>query len=135
MRTFSGPKSHDDPARQKVHGCTATNLAVPGLGSLVGGRKVGWLQIVLYLTGFAMTVGFGIRFVYWSIAHWSEYHSTNIDMDPFQPLRDLWQQARWPMLGIALCLVSWFWALQTSRSLLAGTKPKTPPVLATAHEK
>ena len=36
----------------------ATNLAVPGLGSLVGGRKVGVLQIALYLAGFVITICF-----------------------------------------------------------------------------
>lgn len=100
----------------------ATNLAVPGLGSLVGGRKVGIPQLVLYLSGFAITVGFGLHFVFWSLAHWSEYHGANAEADPLKPLRDLWQQVRWPLLGIAMFVVSWLWALKTSRSLLADAK-------------
>ncbi len=122
MKTSSGLKSPDDPARQKARGYWATNLAIPGLGSLVGGRKVGAVQLVLYLSGFAITMGFGIQFVNWSLAHWSEYHNPNAD--PIATLRAMWEHARWPFLGIAMCLSAWCWSLLTSRSLLAESKSK-----------
>jgi hypothetical protein len=122
MKISSEPKSHDNPARQKAQGCMATNLALPGLGSLAGGKKIGVLQLALCLASFAITLGFGARFIFWSLANWSEYHGANADMDPFKPLLDLWRQARWPLLGIALFGISWFWALLTSRALLAESK-------------
>ena len=106
----------------------ASNLAVPGLGSLVGGRKVGILQMALYLSGFGITIGFGLQFVYWSLAHWSEYHGPNAEADPIKTLVDLWQHARWPFLGIGMCLLSWCWSLVTSRSLLAETEAKNAVV-------
>jgi hypothetical protein len=124
MKTFSGRKNHDDAKRQDAQGCFTTNLVMPGLGSLVGGRRVGLPQMTLCLTGFAISLGFGVRFTFWSLAHWSEFYSPNPDADPFAPLRDLWQQARWPLLGIALFAFAWFWALLTSRSLLAEAKTK-----------
>jgi hypothetical protein len=137
MKIFSGPKSPDPAGRQHAQGCLASNLALPGLGSLAGGRKVGLCQLGLGLSGFAISLGTGLHFVYWSLAHWSEYHGANAVPfeDPLQPLRDLWQQARWPLLGIGLFLCSWFWALATSRSLLAAAKMKPPVMPATAHEK
>jgi hypothetical protein len=122
MKTSSGPKSPDDPARQKARGYWATNLAIPGLGSLVGGRKVGVVQLVLYLSGFAITMVFGIRFVNWSLANWSEYHNPNTD--PMAALSAMWAHARWPFLGVAMCLLAWCWSLLTSRSLLAESKSK-----------
>jgi len=122
MKTFSGQKNPEDASRQSAQGYFATNLAVPGLGSLLGGRKGGLLQLVLGLGGFAITVGCGLHFVYWSLAHWSEYHGVNADLDPLKPLRDLWQQARWPLLGMAMFACSWLWALNTSRALLAEAK-------------
>jgi hypothetical protein len=128
MKIFSGQKSPDDGGTQKAQGCLATNLVMPGLGSLAGGRKVGVLQLALCLAGFAFTVGFGFRFIYWSLAHWSEYHGANAAADPFKPLRDLWQQARWPLLGIVMFWFSWLWALITSRSLLAESKAKNAVV-------
>jgi len=122
MKIFSGPEKPDDTGLQKARGCLATNLALPGLGSLAGGRKVGLIQLCLCLGGFALTLGFGVRFVYWALAHWSEYYGANAELDPLKPLRDLWQHARWPALGIVLFACSWLWAMHTSRSLLLESK-------------
>ena len=123
MRTSSAPESRDDPGRQKARGYLATNLAVPGLGSLVAGRKVGVLQMILYLSGFVITMVSGIRFVEWSLAHWSEYHGP--DADPITALVAMWQHVRWPFLGVAMCVLAWLWSFITSRSLLAETKAKS----------
>jgi hypothetical protein len=124
MRTSSGRESHDEPGQQRAKGYLAANLAVPGLGSLAAGRKVGLWQLGIYLAGFAITLGFGTRLILWYLAHWSEFHSLDPRMDPLQPLRDLFYQARWPVLGSVMFAVSWFWALLTSRSLLAEEKAK-----------
>ena len=98
---------------------------MPGLGSLAGGRKVGLPQLALCLLGFAITIGFGVRFIFWALAHWSEFYGSTLPADPLAPLRDLWQQARWPLLGIVLFTFSWLWALLTSRSLLATAKTES----------
>jgi hypothetical protein len=122
MKTFSGPKNHDATTAQ---GCFATNLVMPGLGSLAGGRKtVGIAQLALCGAGFTLTLATGIKFIFWALAHWSEFHDPNPAADPMQPLRDLWQHARWPVLGMLLFGLAWFWALFTSRSLLAEAKLK-----------
>lgn len=123
MKTFSGPKNHD-AARQTAQGCFASNLVMPGVGSLAGGRKVGIAQLSLCGIGFILTLATGVRFIFWALAHWSEFHDPNASADPMQPLRDLWQHARWPVLGMVLFAVAWFWALFTSRSLLAEAKLK-----------
>jgi hypothetical protein len=125
MKIFSGRKNPDATSLQNAQGCFASNLAMPGVGSLAGGRKVGILQLGLCLAGFVITLVFGIRFVYWSLAHWSEFYGPHADVaDPFKPLRDLWRQARWPLLGIGLFALAWLWALVTSWSLLAEAKNK-----------
>lgn len=132
MKTFSGQKNHEDASRQNARGYLASNLVMPGLGSIASGRKVvGLSQLALSLASFAMTLGCGVRFIYWSLAHWSEYHGPNAGAggDPLKPLLDLWEQARWPLLGIAMFAISWLWALVTSRSLLAAATPKSPPRL------
>jgi hypothetical protein len=130
MKIFSGPENQADAGGQHARGWLTTNAVMPGLGSLAAGRKVGLLQLALSLGSFAVTTGCGVHFIYWSLAHWSEFHSVNAEEDPLQPLRDLWHQARWPMLGIALFLISWLWALLTSRSLLRAANGK-PPLLST----
>jgi len=97
---------------------------MPGLGSLVGGRKVGLLQLALSSGGFVITLGCGVNFIYWALAHWSEFNNLNPAADPMAPLRDLWQHARWPLAGMVLFGCGWFWALLTSWSLLAEAKNK-----------
>src|SRR5665213_957909 len=100
MKTSSGQESPDAAGRQKAQACLATNLVMPGLGSLVGGHKLGGLiQLGLGLAGFALTLICGTQFIYWTLAHWSEYHDVNATMDPLKPLRDLWIHARWSLLG------------------------------------
>jgi hypothetical protein len=125
MKTFSGSKSHDVAGRQTAQGYAATNIVIPGLGSLTAGRKVGLIQLCLYLTGFGITLVFGTRFVFWALAHWSEFHNANLDDDPWKNLRDLLEHACWPLLGIILFVISWLWALLTSRSLLLESKNKS----------
>ena len=135
MKICSGPGGPETAGRQNARGCLATNLVMPGLGSLAGGRKIGLLQLTLCLAGFALTLVFGLRFVYWSLAHWSEYHGAAANSDPLKTLRDLWRHARWPLLGIALFCLSWLWALLTSWSLLAHSTSNLPPVQPLPREK
>jgi hypothetical protein len=124
MKTSSGSENPDAPGQQRAKGYLATNLVMPGMGSLAAGNKVGLWQLGLYLAGFAISMGFGLRFILWALAHWSEFQTLDPRMDPLQPLRDLFYQARWPVLGIVMCAVSWFWSLRTSRALLAAEKAK-----------
>ena len=132
MKTSSGPESPDLSARQRAQGCFTANLAVPGLGSLMGGRKAGYVQMALCLSGLAISTICGFRFISWSLAHWSEYH--NPDADPLFALRDLWNHARWPLLGISLFAIAWGWALLTSWVLLAQAG-KTAAGESMPHEK
>jgi hypothetical protein len=127
MKIFLGQKNHDVNGLQNAQGCFTTNLVMPGLGSLVGGRKIGIVQLALCLAGFGITLGFGVHFIFWALAHWSEFYGNNPDADPLVPLRDLWQQARWPMLGIFVFAFTWLWALFTSRSILREAKSSTRP--------
>jgi len=128
MKTSSGPGSHEHAELQKAQGYLATNLVMPGMGSLAAGKKVGAVQLVLCLGGFALTLGFGARMIFWALAHWSEYYGPSPETDPFKPLMDLFQQARWPVLGMIVFGVSWLWSLRTSRSLIAEIKRKNAAV-------
>jgi len=92
----------------------------------MAGRKAGYFQMAIYFSGFALTLTFGVRFVFWALSHWtefySEFHGPNVD--PLAALSDLWQRTRWALLGIGLFAVSWIWALWTSRTLMAEAKEK-----------
>ena len=123
MKIFSARANSDASARETARGCFTTNLVIPGLGSLAGGRKIGYLQLVLCYIGQGITLVFGIRFLFWGLAHWSEIYRPNAE-DPLAALRELWPQVRLPLLGIFLFAIAWLWALLTSWRLLGEAKRK-----------
>ena len=65
MKTSSANASPDAPSLQTARGCVGTNLALPGFGSLMAKRRVGWPQAVLTVSGFALTTIFGVHFIVW----------------------------------------------------------------------
>ena len=123
MKTFSAHANPESSALEIARGCFTTNLAIPGLGSVVGGRKIGYLQMIVCFIGQGISLVFGVRFIYWGLAHWSEIYNPNAE-DPLAPLREMWPQLRLPLLGMFLFAVAWFWALLTSYRLLDEAKRK-----------
>jgi len=78
-----------------------TNLLVlPGLGSLLAGRRVGWPQVILALVGFALTV----FWLFWFLTAWSRTGSFPLDSGPYLPEG---------ALGVVLFGISWVWGLLT----------------------
>jgi len=130
MKIFSAPANPEASAQEIARGCFTANLAIPGMGSLVGRRKVGYAQLTLCFTGFGLTLVTGIRCIYWVLAHWDELHDPNLT-DPLAALREVFSQMRWPLLGIVLFISAWFWALLTSYGLLRAAASATPPTFKT----
>jgi hypothetical protein len=128
MKISSGQKNLSPSARELAQGCLTANLAVPGLGSVISGRKVGFVQMVIYFSGFALTFFYGGSFVFRALTNWSAFHAEfySPDTDIVAALADLWHRTRWAFLGILLCAVGWLWALSTSRTMLAEAKEKHP---------
>jgi hypothetical protein len=124
MKISSARASSESSARETARGCFTTNLVIPGLGSLVGGRKIGYLQLVLCYLGQGITLVFGIHLIYWSLANWSKIYHPNAE-DPLANLREIWLQLRLPLLGILLFAIAWIWALLTSCRLLDDAKKKS----------
>ena len=108
--------SREGMSRQTAQGCVGTNLALPGFGSLMAGRAVGYAQAVLTVVGFVLTLFFGLKFIVWYAANWSSINSQ--EADPLDTWIRLWQQVRWALLGIGLFALSWIWAVGTSAGIL-----------------
>jgi hypothetical protein len=86
--------------------CLLVNLLVlPGLGSLLAGRWVGWVQALLALSGFALTAGWTA----WFVADWIHRGAF-----PETGGSHLWLA----YAGILLFLAGWCWALATGLRLL-----------------
>ena len=107
-------------SRQTAWGCLTTNLAMPGFGSLVAGRVSGYAQAALAIGGMALTMVFGVRFIWWFIANWSRFHAA--DADPTAALGEMWQFLKWPLLGFGMFAVGWLWALATSFQIVSSAR-------------
>ena len=131
MKTSSANANPEGLSAQTARGCAATNLALPGFGSLMAGRAAGYPQAAMNVAGFGLTLWFGVRFAIWVFQNWSAIYGP--EGDPVQTMIDIWLGARWSLLGMALFGVSWLWALLTNAAILhsarqAATKD-LPPVL------
>lgn len=109
----------------------AANLALPGFGSLMAKRAVGWPQAALTIVGFALTSIFGVRFIIWFFQNMDMLYGA--ESDPVESLLALWRNVRWALLGIGLFAVSWLWSLATNAEILRSARKleakEKPPVL------
>lgn len=82
--------------------------AFPGLGTILAGRRVGWIQAVLMVAGFMLTVGF-LVFYLACVTAYVRGHLAELEFKArYQP--HLWT-LHW---GLICCAVSWCWALASS---------------------
>lgn len=113
-------------SRETALSCLTANLALPGSGSLVAGRRSGYFELLLAFIGTALTLVFVIRFLIWFGQNWNSLHHQ--DADPFTTFRDMWMAGRWAFLGIFIFLLAIGWSLLTSLQILRSARK--PPRLA-----
>jgi hypothetical protein len=131
MRLFPARMASGPLNRSTAWGCLTSNLALPGTGSLLAGRVSGYFQFSMALAGFGLTTVFGLRFIAWSISHWTDMQ--DIGVDPVDRLWDMWLAMRWACLGLGLFGVSWIWGLASSLDILrraTRSAASKPPVMA-----
>jgi len=80
--------------------------------------------MALTLLGFLLTMGFGLPFMAWYVAHWQRL--TGDQADPLDALGEMWIHVRWALLGIGIFILSWLWALMTSLAILHSAPRSTP---------
>lgn len=112
--------------RSEALGCLTANLALPGSGSLVAGRRSGYFQLALTAVGFAVSMITGIQFIIWFLNHWEQLHEPSTD-DPLGNLLMLWDAIRLPLLGVIIFLAAMAWALMTSMAILRRATPDGVP--------
>ena len=106
--------------------CTALNqLAFPGLGTILAGRRIGYVQAAVMLLGFVLVMAFmagwfAALFRLATESGWSEqsYHA---------------QVCAWGWAGLAglgLCALAWVWSLFSSIAILRQARHTPPPMPA-----
>lgn len=117
--------------QQTAQVCAATNLGMPGFGSIMAGRVIGYAQATFTIAGFALTLIGGVRSLIWFVSNWSKLYDPMAD--GLENLRAMWLSIRWPLLGMLLFGVAWIWAALTSWQILhsvsSGGKAEKPPPL------
>jgi hypothetical protein len=111
-------------SRQTAWGCLTSNIALPGSGSLMAGRKSGYLQVLLGIGGMVLTVIFGLRGLLWMLANWSRMRDPAIDQ--IAVMSDMWSVLRWAFLGMAIFGLGWLWALATGYGIVRAAKNDSP---------
>ena len=87
-------------------------LAFPGLGTIMAGRRVGYLQAVIMVTGFVLTMGYMLLYLAAVVRYIQHPAWTEAD---FQAL---YRPYLWALsTGLALCALAWIWALISSLTL------------------
>jgi len=101
-------------------------LAFPGAGTVMGGRREGYAQAIVMVIGFLLTM------VYFCVIISSVMKSM---LDPNggmneQQLHAYFHQFAWAGKGGGLlCTIAWFWSLISSICMLRNVQ-KDPPILS-----
>jgi hypothetical protein len=121
MKTFE----HMSPSGRAWLCAGLNQLAFPGLGTILAGRKIGYVQAGLMVGGFLLATGFLLWYVFSALcyaanAHWTEA-AFKAQYEPF-----IWALR----VGLILCGLAWVGALFSSISMLRAERrsSKTPAV-------
>ena len=112
-------------SRSIAWGCLTSNLALPGSGSLFAGRKSGYAQLAVGVTGLLVSTICGMQFILWQLANWSRFHGPGVEPD----LLEMWLHLRWALAGFGIFFIALIWALMTSFSILEAARKTGPPPL------
>lgn len=94
-------------------------VTLPGVGSLMAGRRVGWLQTLLAATGFMLTIWWATTFIVaWVVTR-------ELPTDGGSHLLA-------GVLGVFLFVVAWLWAFATGLAILRAANEPEPPARPTS---
>jgi len=112
MSASSVPRRRKALSRSNALSCVVINqFATPGLGSIVGGRRVsGAVQLLLALAGFFLLL-------VWMFYYFYDRFRVSVGHEPVENAYG--SLGKW---GLVLFGIAWVWALVTSLSLLRQAK-------------
>ena len=101
-------------------------VACPGIGTIMAGRRIGYVQAAAMVGGMCMLLAFVA--VYFKAA-------TQVLANPFSSEEQWWsmlRRASWMGIGgLGVCIIAWLWGLATGLSLIRSAKEragKPPPI-------
>lgn len=112
--------------RSEAWGCFTANIALPGSGSLLAGRAIGYFQIAFAFVALGLTLVTGLRMMAWAAQNWSRLSQPHDD--PFESFQLLWVAIRWPLAGIGLFVLAILFAMITSLQILSASPKEGRPL-------
>ena len=108
--------------RSRAWTCVAMNqLAFPGLGTIMAGRGVGYIQAVVTVIGFFLLTGFMV----WCIMDMmGELLGSGLDHEKLAAQHRAYAWT-WKV-GLGLFLLAWFWALDSSVRIFRQVVQNSP---------
>ncbi len=96
-------------------------LACPGIGTIMGGRRVvGFIQAGIMIAGFCAAMAYGLMYLSAVYKYVLDGRATEAQWKAMQP-------AGWiGIAGFALCGLAWFWALFSSFQILNESRRHQP---------
>lgn len=103
--------------------CAGLNqLAFPGLGTILAGRRIGYLQAGLMLGGFILATGFMLWYIFCALSYAANAHWTEATF------RSQYEPFKWTFyVGLILCGLAWAGAMISSLSLLRAARTAAEP--------
>jgi hypothetical protein len=92
-------------------------LAFPGLGTIMAGRRTGYLQALIMVIGFILATGYMVWFII-CITRLALGETANEAEWTAQYHRYGWAGK----YGLALCIVAWCWSLVSSIGILRQSR-------------
>ena len=87
-------------------------LAFPGLGTIMAGRRIGYMQATIMVAGFCLFLGFMLFYFAWFARFMSFGGGEQVDEHGYRSW--LWMLFG----GLTLCAFAWCWALIDSISIV-----------------
>jgi hypothetical protein len=104
--------------RQRAWACAAMNqLAFPGLGTIMAGRRIGYVQAVIMVVGFCLFVGFMLQYFAWFARFVMAQGGDESSQNGYRSC--LWML----FAGLGLTGLAWCWALLSSISIVRKAQP------------
>ena len=120
--TFSGLPGPRPRKRPNAWVCVAINLlAFPGMGTVMAGRRVGWIQAAIMLAGFCLAMAFMLVFI---ASAWQAI----MTQDASHLEEQLRPHARAGGLGLILSAIAWCWSLVSSIAIIRDARKAPPPL-------
>jgi hypothetical protein len=119
MKLFSGSQRRIE--KKTAYGLLGANLVFPGLGSILGGRKSGYIQLLLSLTSLAATLHYGIKLAKWIFERREQIPDWLYNLPP-DVQSQLWNMLLPIIYALSIFSFALIWSLITNISIFKQAK-------------